>query len=128
MNCVTVISKFITANKSTPLFSNSGRPTVTALVYNETTRSLTCTSTGGPATTVTWRENGDNITIDGTTYQQTKVVTDPVIGAYETVLTIDQNITDMSGTYSCTVGNTRGSAAIEITGKDLFTISAAIII
>ena len=90
--------------------------------------SLTCTSTGGPATTVTWRESGDNITIDGTTYQQRKVVTDPVIGAYETVLTIDQYVTDISGKYSCTVENTRGSAAIEITGKDLFTISAAIII
>jgi len=43
-------------------------------------------------------------------------------------VTIDQNITDISGTYSCTVGNTRGSAAIEITGEDMFIISAAVII
>ena len=68
------------------------------------------------------------ITINAT-YQQTQVVTDPVTGTYQTVLTIDQGVTDVSGTtYSCTVGNTRGtSAAIEVTGKDLFTISAAVI-
>ena len=63
------------------------------------------------------------------TYQQTQVVTDPVRGTYQTVLTIDQSVTDVSGTYSCTAGNTRGtSVAIEVTGKDLFTISAAVII
>ena len=107
----------------------SGVPTVTTLVYSETTRSLTCTSTGGPATTVTWRKDGANIAIDGTTYQQTQVVTDTATGTYQTVLTIAQSVTDVFGTYSCTVGNTRGiSAAIETTGKDLFTISASIII
>ena len=63
------------------------------------------------------------------TYQQTQVVTDPVTGTYQTVLTIDQSVTDVSGTYSCTVGNTRGtSAAIETTGENLFIISAAVII
>ena len=93
-------------------------PTATALLYNETTRSLTCTSTGGPATTVTWRKNGAIITLDGTTYQQTQVVTDPVTGSYESVLTIDQSIPDVFGVYSCTVGNTRGtSAAIDGIGN-----------
>ena len=51
------------------------------------------------------------------TYQQTQVVTDPVTGTYQTVLTIDQSVTDIFGTYSCSVGNTRGtSAAINKTG------------
>jgi len=95
------------------------------LVYNETTRSLTCTSTGGPATTVTWRKDGAVITLNAT-YQQTQVVTDPVTGTYQTVLTIDQSVTDIFGTYSCTVGNTRGTS--NATGEDLFTISAAVII
>ena len=103
-------------SKSTPWFSISGVPTATSLVYNETTRSLTCTSTGGPPTTVTWRRNGAVITINAT-YQQTQVVTDPVTGTYQTVLTIDQSVTDIFGTYSCTVGNTWGiSAAINTTG------------
>jgi len=93
----------------------SGMPTATTLVYNGTTRSLTCTSTGGPATTVTWRKDGAVITINAA-YQQTKVVTNAVEGMYQTVLTIDQSVTDINGRYSCTVGNTRGtSAAVETT-------------
>ena len=93
----------------------SGVPTVTTLVYSETTRTLTCTSTGGPATTVTWRKDGAVITINST-YQQTQVVTSTTAGTYKTVLSIAQSITDIFGTYSCTVGNTRGtSAAVETT-------------
>ena len=79
------------ADKVLPYF-DSGTPSTTTLVYNETTRSLNCTSTGGPATTVTWRKSGVIITINAT-YQQTQVVTDPVIGTYETVLTIAQSYT-----------------------------------
>ena len=53
------------------------------------------------------------------TYQQTQVVTDTVTGEYETVLTIAQSVTDIFGTYSCTVGNSRGSsAAISAIGED----------
>jgi len=90
-------------------------PTASTLVYNGTTRSLTCTSTGGPATTVTWRKDGAIITVSAA-YQQTKVVTNATTGTYETVLTIDQSVNDILGRYSCTVGNTRGtSAAVETT-------------
>jgi len=93
-------------------------PTSSELVYSETTRSLTCTSTGGPATTVSWRKIGAVINISAA-YQQTQVVSDTTAGTYQTVLTIAQSVTDIFGTYSCTVGNTRGtSVAIEITGKD----------
>ena len=103
------------ADKVLPYF-DSGTPSTTTLVYNESTRSLTCTSTGGPATTVTWRKDGAIIAI-GAAYQQTQVVTDSTIGTYETVLTIAQSVTDVSGTYSCSVENIRGtSGAIEATG------------
>ena len=62
------------------------------------------------------------ITINGTTYQQTKMVTDPVTGSYESVLTIDQSTPDVFGIYSCTVGNARGtSAAIDATGNIVIT-------
>ena len=92
------------------------------LVYDKTTRSLTCTSTGGPATTVTWRKDGAVITLNAT-YQQTQVVTDPVTGTYQTVLTIAQSVTDILGTYSCTVRNTRGtSSAINAIGNCCYII------
>ena len=44
------------------------------------------------------------------TYQQTKRVVDPVLGTYQTVLTIDPSVSqsDIVGTYICTVENARG--------------------
>ena len=110
---------FIIIIRLDAIFVIVGTPTATTLVYGDTTRSLTCTSTGGPATDVTWRKDGAMITINAT-YQQTQVVTDPVTGTYETVLMIAQSVSDISGRYSCTVGNARGtSASIEVTGEDL---------
>ena len=86
--------------------SLSGSLSITNLKYDNQSRTLTCTSTGGPATTVTWSRNGAVITLN-TTYQQTKRVVDPVIGTYQTVLTIDPSV-DIVGTYNCTVENARG--------------------
>ena len=45
------------------------------------------------------------------TYQQTKSLVDPVIGTYQTVLTIDPSVgqSDIVGTFSCTVENARGN-------------------
>ena len=47
------------------------------------------------------------------TYQQTKRLVDPVIGTYQTVLTIDPSVSpsDIVGTYSCTVENVRGRSS-----------------
>ena len=54
------------------------------------------------------------------THQQTKRVVDPVIGTYQTVLTIDPSVnqSDIVGTYNCTVENARGrSSRMTIVGK-----------
>ena len=87
----------------------AGSPIVTGLAFDDQSRTLTCTSTGGPATTVTWRRDGVVITRNAT-YQQTKSIVDAVNGAYQTVLTIDPSVgwSDIEGTYSCTVENDRG--------------------
>ena len=47
------------------------------------------------------------------TYQQTKRVVDPVMGTYQTVLTIDSSVSqsDIVGTYNCTVENVRGESS-----------------
>ena len=90
----------------------AGLPSVTSLTYDDQSRTLTCTSTGGPATTVTWRRDGVVITL-GATYQQTKRLVDPVTGTYQTVLTIDPSLDQRSivGTYNCTVENDRGESS-----------------
>ena len=53
---------------------NSGSPSIAGLLYNRSTLTLTCTSTGGPATTVTWRKNGVAVEVDGTIYHQSQRV------------------------------------------------------
>ena len=96
----------------------AGSPSVTSLTYNNQSRTLTCTSTGGPATTVTWRRDGVVITLNAT-YQQTKRLVDPVNGTYQTVLTIDPSVGWSVGTYNCTVENVRGgsSETVVVPGK-----------
>ena len=63
--------------------------------------TLTCISTGGPATTVTWTR--DNVTItEGTE----TVLNDPVTAQYTHTLTITSE-----GEYTCTVSNNKPSTA-----------------
>ena len=88
----------------------AGSPTVTSLTFDDQSRTLTCTSTGGPATNVTWRRDGVVITLNAT-YQQTKIVVDPGNGTYQTVLTISSSVDHMVGTYNCTVENVRGESS-----------------
>ena len=92
--------------------SFSGSPSVTSLVYDNQSRTFTCTSTGGSATTVTWRRDGAVITLNAT-YQQTKTITDNSTSTYQTVLTIGgQN--DIVGTYNCTVENAQGGSSATV--------------
>ena len=55
------------------------------------------------------------------THQQTKRIVDAVNGTYQTVLTIDPSVclSDIVGTYSCTVENDRGgsSETVVVTGE-----------
>ena len=92
--------------------STAGSPTVISLTFDDQSRTLTCTSTGGPAPNVTWRRDGVVIT-PSATHQQTKRLVDPVDGTYQTVLTIDRSVgqSDIVGTYNCTVENDRGESS-----------------
>ena len=94
------------------LYIHAGSPNVTSLTLDDQSRTLTCTSTGGPAAIVTWRRDGVVITLNAT-HQQTKRLVDPVNGIYQTVLTIDPTVgwSDIVGTYNCTVENDRGESS-----------------
>ena len=98
----------------------AGSPNVTNLTFDDKSRTLTCTSTGGPATTVTWRRDGVVITLNDT-HQQTKRVVGPGNGTYQTVLTINSSVdqSDIVGTYNCTVENIRGdsSGTVVVSGE-----------
>ena len=63
--------------------------------------TLTCISTGGPATTVTWTRDSDTIT-EGTE----TVLDDPVTAQYNHTLTVTGRL---GGLYTCTVANEKPS-------------------
>ena len=90
----------------------AGSPTVISLTYNDQSRTLICTFTVGPGTTVTWRRDGIVITLNAT-YQQTTGVVDAANGILQTTLTIDQSVgqSDIVGAYTCTVENARGESS-----------------
>ena len=105
---------------SSYLYILAGSPSGISLTFDPKSNTLACTSTGGPATAVTWRRDGVVITPNAT-HQQTKSLVYPDKGTYQTVLTIDPSVGQQSivGTYNCTVENVRGksSKALVVTGK-----------
>ena len=75
---------------------------IQSLTYDTVSGVLTCISTGGPTTGVTWNRSGQ-------VYNQNKIV-DTVNGIYHNLLTITSSqISDYTGSFNCTVRNIRGS-------------------
>ena len=74
--------------------------------------TLTCVSTGGPATTVTWTRDSIPVT-EGTE----TVLDDPVTAQYTHTLTVTGRL---PGLYTCTVANSKrseASAELSVQGK-----------
>ena len=82
-----------------------GVPTVTSV--SASGLNLTCTSSGGPATRVTWRKNCA-VLPNNAMYQQTQMVTQTQAATYQNTLVIDSAVTDRDGVYTCSVTNARG--------------------
>ena len=64
--------------------------------------TLNCTSTGGPATSVTWTRDSETVS-GGVT-----VLNDPVTAQYTHTLTVTGRL---GGLYQCTVANNKPSTA-----------------
>ena len=79
--------------------------------------TLTCISTGGPATTVTWTRDSTTVT-EGTE----TVFDDSVTAQYTHTLTVTGHL---GGLYTCTVSNNKpssASASIAVTVHTLFSL------
>ena len=79
------------------------------VIFDSDELTLTCISTGAPATTVTWTRDSTTVTQGNQT-----VLNDPVIAQYTHTLTVTT-----AGEYTCTVSNNKpstGSARIFVAG------------
>ena len=72
------------------------------IMFNPDQRTLTCISTGGPATTVSWTKDSTTVITEGTE----TVLNDPVTAQYTHTLTVTT-----WGMYTCTVSNSKPSDA-----------------
>ena len=89
----------------------SGAVEAKDLTFESSKHALSCTSTGGPPTTVSWMKNGDQLTVDETTYVQTQKIIDTNSSTYITILFI--NVSDHNeviGNYTCGVNNSRSTS------------------
>ena len=81
-------------------------------MFDRNLTTLTCTSTGGPPTTVTWRKNG--VPVDLSLYEQSQRLVDAVEATYQSVL-FNDNVTDFVGTFTCEVSNVRVTVPVRDT-------------
>ncbi len=86
--------------------SLSAPPTITSLTFDPDTFTLTCVSTGSPATMVTWMKDGSPV-LDG--YTATQMMMGMSTHTYDNVLSLPQN-GGIRGNYSCEVANTLGKS------------------
>ena len=85
--------------------------------------SLNCISTGGPVTTVIWRKNNQQLSIDGVDYQQTQIIVNSENAEYRNIL-YSNNAGNLVGVFTCIVQNARGSDNMTIsTNGKLETIN-----
>ena len=85
--------------------------------------SLTCISSGGPATHITWRRNCA-ILPNNAMFQQSQLVTQTQTATYQNTLAIDSAVSERDGVYTCSVTNARGysNGATGVGGKEHYKI------
>ena len=74
--------------------------------FDDETKTLTCTSSGGPATTVTWRQNCVVLQRNNPDFAPSQMVTNTETATYQNTLVISS--ADPNGVYTCSVTNRRG--------------------
>ena len=96
-----------------------GSPSISDMNFDNGSETLTCTSSGGPATTVTWRKNC-LVVQNSSDFVQNQFVTSTAFATYENTLML--NGANIDGVYTCSVKNSRGysNSMIGIGSKCMF--------
>ena len=80
----------------------AGQVTIMSFKYNRTTQTITCTSTGGPATDVIWSKDNVNISMasnEGGIYEHSQIILNTNSANYENRLRIVDKSSKAAGTY-----------------------------
>ena len=97
--------------------------------YNRASQTVTCTTSGGPATDVIWFKDNEKITVtsSGGLYEHSQVITNTTSATYENRLRIVDKSSKAAGTYTCEVtnpmGSTNGSLCIQGNNKGIAILS-----
>ena len=96
----------------------TGSPSITSVQFDRNSTTLTCTSTGGPPTTVTWRKN--SVLVDDTLYEQSLRLVNAETATYENIL-FNDDVANFVGSFTCEVSNVRGRVeeTVELNGNYL---------
>ena len=90
---------------------HTGSLSVSHLSYSRLSRTLNCTSTGGPVVNVIWSKDGVIISPSSPSHQWNQNLFDGSTAIYHNLLSItSSDIRDYIGSFTCTVSNTRGSS------------------
>ena len=77
--------------------------------YDRTSQTITCTSTGGPATDVTWSKDNVNIKLTmGDFYEHSQIIINTTSATYANRLRIVDKSSEAAGNYTCSITNSRG--------------------
>ena len=93
--------------------------------YNRASQTITCTTSGGPATDVTcnWFKDNEKITVtsSGGLYKHSQVISNTTSVTYENRLRIVDKSSKVAGTYTCEVTNPIGSTngSLRIQGNNI---------
>ena len=88
----------------------TGTPQISSLNFSLELQELICTTSVSPPTTVSWRKNGQPLTIDGTTYEQSQRVIDTSDSVYDNIL-YSSDVANFVGTFECMVANSIGEVS-----------------
>ena len=86
------------------------------MLYDKNSTTLTCTSTGGPPTTVVWKKN--NVPVNMSIYQQSQRLVNAETATYKNVL-FSNDITNFMGPFTCEISNARVTVheSVELNGQ-----------
>ena len=67
-------------------------------------------------------KDGDTLDIDGVKYKTYQTVTNRRSSTYENTLVVDDDIVNITGTYSCKVTNKFGSSSRDLTIRGMYPV------